>query len=256
MLIDTHAHLDDKRFERDRRQVIEQCISDGVVCIINAGSSISSSIKSVKLAAEYPLIYAAVGVHPHDAKTWDENSGQLLKAFAQKEKVVAIGEIGLDYHYDFSPRDRQKEVFREQLNLARDMKLPVVIHDRESHGDILRILKEERAWEIGGVMHCFSGSKDTARECMDMNFHISLAGPVTFENARKAREVAEYVPLDRILIETDCPYLTPVPHRGKRNYPGYVRFVAQEICRLKGIEHEELMVEVARSVKNVFNIDL
>jgi TatD DNase family protein len=256
MLIDTHAHLNDRRFERDRKEVIRQCIDDGVVCVINAGSNISSSIKSIGLAGEYSFIYATVGIHPHDAKTADENSVELLRSLAKKDKVVAVGEIGLDYHYDFSPRDRQKKVFRDQLNLARELKMPVVIHDRESHGDILKILKEEKASEIGGVMHCFSGSKEVARECMDMDFYISIAGPVTFENAWRAKEVAEYIPLDRILIETDCPYLTPVPHRGKRNYPGYVKYVAEEICRIKGIEFDQLMEAVAANTKKIFNISL
>jgi TatD DNase family protein len=256
MLIDTHAHLNDRRFERDRKEVIRQCIDDGVVCVINAGSNISSSIKSIGLAGEYSFIYATVGIHPHDAKTADENSVELLRSLAKKDKVVALGEIGLDYHYDFSPRDRQKKVFRDQLNLARELKMPVVIHDRESHGDILKILKEEKASEIGGVMHCFSGSKEVARECMDMDFYISIAGPVTFENAWRAKEVAEYIPLDRILIETDCPYLTPVPHRGKRNYPGYVKYVAEEICRIKGIEFDQLMEAVAANTKKIFNISL
>ncbi len=255
MLIDTHAHLDDRRFDRDRKQIIEQCREEGVLCIINAGVNVSSSIKSINLASRYPFIYAAVGIHPHDARTMDGNSVEILGSLARKDKVVAIGEIGLDYHYDFSPRDRQKAAFRQQLNLARDMKLPVVIHDREAHGDIIKILKEEKASEIGGVMHCFSGSRETARECMDMNFFISFAGPVTFHNARKAREAVAYVPLDRMLLETDCPYLTPVPYRGKRNYPGNVKYVAEEISRIKGISTEELMDAVAANTGKLFGID-
>lgn len=255
MLIDTHAHLNDKRFDRDREQVIYQCRDEGVVCIINAGTDVSSSIKSISLAGKYSFIYATVGVHPHDAKTMDENSIEVLSALARKDKVVAIGEIGLDYHYDFSPREQQKEAFRKQLNLARELNLPVVIHDREAHGDIMEILREENACEIGGVMHCFSGSKEMARECMDMNFYISFAGPVTFSNARKAKEIAEYVPIDRILIETDCPYLTPVPHRGKRNYPGNVKYVSEEIARIKGLDVEELLEAVAVNTKTLFNVN-
>jgi TatD DNase family protein len=256
MLIDTHAHLNDSRFDRDREQVIDRCMDDGLVCIINAGSDISSSIKSIDLARRYGPIYATVGIHPHDAKTADQNSIDILRPLARKEKVVAVGEIGLDYHYDFSPREQQKKVFRDQLGLAREMKLPVVIHDREAHNDTVRILKEERASDIGGVMHCFSGSKEMAKECMDMGFYISIAGPVTFDNARRAKEVARYIPLDKLLIETDSPYLTPVPFRGKRNYPGYVRYVAEEICRLKGIELDALIEQVAVNVKKLFNIDL
>lgn len=254
MLIDTHAHLDDRRFDRDRDQIIRQCKKEGVVCIINAGADISSSVKSISLASEYSFIYATVGIHPHDAKGMDDNSVEVLRSLAKKERVVAIGEIGLDYHYNFSPREQQKKAFREQLNLARELKLPVVIHDRESHGDILTILKEEKAYEIGGVMHCFSGSKEMAREFINMNFYISFAGPVTFHNARRVKEVAEYVPLDRLLVETDCPYLTPVPNRGKRNYPANVKYIAEEISRIKNVSTEELWNSVASNTKKLFNI--
>jgi len=255
MLIDTHAHLDDKRFDGDRAQVINQCRDEGIICIINVGADISSSVKSITLAGKHSFIYAVVGVHPHDARTMDDNSIEVLRSLVRKDKVVAIGEIGLDYHYDFSPREQQKTAFRQQLMLARGLKLPVVIHDREAHGDILEILREGKASEIGGVMHCFSGSKEMARECIDMNFFISFAGPVTFHNARKVKEAAEYVPLDRILIETDCPYLTPVPHRGKRNYPGNVKYVAEQVSRIKNISVEELMEAVAVNTKKLFNID-
>jgi TatD DNase family protein len=255
LLIDTHAHLDDKRFDGDREEVINRCVEEGVVCIINAGSDLSSSIKAISLAEKHSIIYAAVGIHPHEAKTADKNTTELLRSLAGKEKVVAIGETGLDYHYDFSPREKQKEVFRQQIALAREMKLPIVVHDRESHGDILQILKEEKAWEVGGVMHCFSGSRETAKECMDMNFFISFAGPVTFDNARRAKEVAAYVPLDRLLTETDCPYLTPVPFRGKRNYPGYVKYVAEEICRIKDLDPGRLAECVLENTARLFGID-
>lgn len=256
MLVDTHAHLDDKRFDNDREEVIKRCVEEGVVCIINAGSSLSSSIKAVSLAAEHSIIYATVGIHPHDAKTADGYTTELLRSLAGKDKVVAIGEIGLDYHYDFSPRDKQQQVFREQIGLARELKLPIVVHDREAHGDILKILKEERAVEVGGVMHCFSGSKETAKECMDMDFFISFAGPVTFDNAKRAKEVASYVPVDRLLTETDCPFLTPVPLRGRRNYPGNVKFVVEEICRIKNLERERLLETVVDNTIKLFGIDI
>jgi TatD DNase family protein len=162
----------------------------------------------------------------------------------------------LDYHYDFSPRDKQKQVFREQIGLARELKLPIVVHDREAHGDILKILKQEKAGEVGGVMHCFSGSRETAKECMDMNFFISFAGPITFGNARRAKEVASYVPMDRLLVETDCPYLTPVPLRGKRNYPGNVKFVVEEICDIKDLAREQLLEAVLDNTKKLFGIDI
>jgi TatD DNase family protein len=256
MLVDTHAHLDDKRFDDDREEVIKRCVDEGMVCIINAGSNLSSSIKSIALADKHTIIYAAVGIHPHDAKTADDNTVELLRLLAGKQKVVAIGEIGLDYHYDFSPREKQKQVFREQIGLARELKLPIVIHDRQAHEDTLKVLKEERAWETGGVMHCFSGSREMAKECMDMNFLISFAGPVTFDNARRAKEVADYVPVQRLLVETDCPYLAPVPLRGKRNYPGNVRYVAKEISRIKGLNSDRLLETVLDNTKRLFNIDI
>ncbi len=256
MLIDTHAHLDDKKFDGDREQIINKCVEEGVICIINAGSNLSSSIKSIALAEEHSIIFAAVGIHPHDAKTADNYTVKLLRSLAGRKKVVAIGEIGLDYHYDFSPRERQKQVFREQICLAKKLRLPVIIHDRESRGDMLQILKEEKAWEVGGVMHCFSGSRETAKKCMDMNFFISFAGPVTFDNARKTREVAAYVPVDRLLIETDCPYLAPVPHRGKRNYPGNVRHIADEISRIKKLKGDSLLEFVLDNTRRLFNIDV
>jgi len=256
VLVDTHAHLDDKKFDDDREEVIQRCVEEGVVCIINAGSNLSSSIKAISLAAEHPIIYAAVGIHPHDAKTADNYSTEILCSLAVRDKVVAIGEIGLDYHYDFSPRDKQKQVFREQIGLARELKLPIVVHDREAHGDILKILKQEKAGEVGGVMHCFSGSRETAKECMDMNFFISFAGPITFGNARRAKEVASYVPMDRLLVETDCPYLTPVPLRGKRNYPGNVKFVVEEICDIKDLAREQLLEAVLDNTKKLFGIDI
>lgn len=256
MLIDTHAHLDDKRFDNDREDIIKRCIEEGMACIINAGTNMSTSVKAISLAKEHSIIYATIGIHPHEAKTADDYSMELLHSLAGKDKVVAIGEIGLDYHHDFSPRDKQKQVFREQIGLAKELGLPIVIHDREAHGDILKIMKEEKAAEIGGVMHCFSGSKETARECMNMNFFISFAGPVTFENAKKSKEAARYVPADRLLVETDCPYLTPVPFRGKRNYPGNVRFVVDEICRLKALDREQLLETVRYNTKSLFGVDV
>ncbi len=256
MLIDTHAHLDDKRFDGDREQIINQCVEEGMVCIINAGSNLSSSVKSIALAADYPIIYAAVGIHPHDAATADQNTIEVLGALAAKKKVVAIGEIGLDYHYDFSPRELQKQVLADQIGLARELKLPIIIHDRESHRDVVEILKKEKAREVGGVMHCFSGSREMAKECMDMGFYISFAGPVTFDNAKRAREVAGYVPEDRLLIETDCPYLTPAPLRGRRNYPGNVKYIADEIGRIKGLDNDRLMESVLNNTGRLFNIDI
>ncbi|MFZ5353831.1 MAG: TatD family hydrolase [Bacillota bacterium] len=253
-LFDTHAHLDDKRFDEDRDSVIMQCMVDGVSLILNAGSNIDTSVKSVSLAEKYECIYASVGVHPHDASTMDKDSLSILAEMADNPKVVAIGEIGLDYYYDFSPRDIQKQRFIEQIDLARQLKLPVIIHDRDSHGDVMDIFKKTKIEEVGGVLHSFSGSVEMARECLKMGLYISIAGPVTFKNAVKTLEVVKEVPMDMLLIETDSPYLTPVPHRGKRNYPGYVRFVAEKVAELKGISVEEVAQKTLENGKRFFRI--
>lgn len=255
MLFDTHAHLDDDRFDKDRDAVIKQCIEEGVSLILNAGSNMATSVKSISLAKQYDIIYAAVGVHPHDASTMDEDSIEVLRNLAVHKKVKAIGEIGLDYHYDFSPRDVQKQRFVEQIDLARQLKLPVIVHDRESHNDVMEIFKKTNVKEVGGVLHSFSGSVEMAGECLKLGLYLSISGPVTFANAKKTVEVVREVPLDMLLIETDSPYLTPVPHRGKRNYPGYVRFVAEKIAEIKGIPFEEVTQKTMENGKRLFNIE-
>ncbi|HOS69337.1 MAG TPA: TatD family hydrolase [Bacillota bacterium] len=254
MLFDTHAHLDDDRFDKDRDETIMQCQRDGVELILNAGSNIETSVKAIALAKKYEFIYAAVGVHPHDAAEMDEETAGVLAALAGNKKVRAIGEIGLDYHYDFSPRDVQKQRFVEQIDLARQLKLPVIVHDREAHGDVMDIFKKTRIKEVGGVLHSFSGSAEMALECIKLGLYISISGPVTFENARKTVEAVKQVPLDMLLIETDSPYLTPVPYRGKRNYPGYVRFVAEKIAEIKGISFEEVARQTLENGKRLFRI--
>jgi TatD DNase family protein len=254
MLFDTHAHLDDDRFDKDRDETIMQCQRDGVELILNAGSNIETSVKAIALAKKYEFIYAAVGVHPHDAAEMDEETAGVLAALAGNKKVRAIGEIGLDYHYDFSPRDVQKQRFVEQIDLARQLKLPVIVHDREAHGDVMDIFKKTRIKGVGGVLHSFSGSAEMALECIKLGLYISISGPVTFENARKTVEAVKQVPLDMLLIETDSPYLTPVPYRGKRNYPGYVRFVAEKIAEIKGISFEEVARQTLENGKRLFRI--
>jgi TatD DNase family protein len=254
MLFDTHAHLDDDRFDKDRDETIMQCQRDGVELILNAGSNIETSVKAIALAKKYEFIYAAVGVHPHDAAEMDEETAGVLAALAGNKKVRAIGEIGLDYHYDFSPRDVQKQRFVEQIDLARQLKLPVIVHDREAHGEVMDIFKKTRIKEVGGVLHSFSGSAEMALECIKLGLYISISGPVTFENARKTVEAVKQVPLDMLLIETDSPYLTPVPYRGKRNYPGYVRFVAEKIAEIKGISFEEVARQTLENGKRLFRI--
>ncbi|MGE5677118.1 MAG: TatD family hydrolase [Pseudomonadota bacterium] len=254
MLFDTHAHLDDERFDEDRDAVIAQCRQDGVDLILNAGSNMETSVRSIALAGKYDFIYAAVGVHPHDASQMDQGTAGALAALAENRKVRAIGEIGLDYHYDLSPRDVQQKRFIEQIDLARQLKLPIIVHDREAHGDVMDIFKKSRIKEVGGVLHSFSGSAEMAQECLRMGLYLSISGPVTFNNAKKTVEAVRDIPLDMLLIETDSTYLTPVPHRGKRNYPGYVRFVAEKIAEIKGITFEEVARKTMENGKRLFGI--
>jgi TatD DNase family protein len=205
---------------------------------------------------KYDFIYGSVGLHPHDAKDGDDRTLTELKRMAQHPKIVALGEMGLDYYWNHSPHEVQKEVFRKQIALAKELKLPIIIHDRDAHQDILNIVKEEGAKEVGGIFHCYSGSWPMAREVMKLGFYISLAGPVTFHNAQKPKEVAKEVPLDYLLIETDCPYLAPVPYRGKRNEPLYVAKVAEMIAEVKGIPVEKVAEATKENGKRVFRIKL
>ncbi|OGO77527.1 MAG: hydrolase TatD [Clostridiales bacterium GWB2_37_7] len=254
MLFDTHAHLDDGRFDEDRKPVLEQCKAEGVELILNAASDVRSSLKSIALAEEYDFIYASVGVHPHDAKSMDNKTIDVLRDLSSNPKVKAIGEIGLDYHYDFSPREVQKQRFMEQIDLAKQLKLPIIVHDRESHGDIIEIFKNMNVKGMGGVLHSFSGSVEMARECLKLGFYLSISGPITFKNNIKTVEVVREIPLDMLLIETDSPYLTPVPYRGQRNYPGYVRYVAEKIAEIKGIDFEEVAQKTLENGKKLFGI--
>lgn len=257
MYFDTHAHLNDKQFKDDLEQVIEQSVAQGVSLIVNVGITLASSRRSIDLAKKYPPIYASVGIHPHDAKSMkNEEDWTELERLAQNPKVVALGEMGLDYYRNFSEPKVQQAVFRRQLSLAKKLGLPVIIHDREAHQDILDALTAEvsSTGELTGVLHCFSGSWEMAQKCLDLGFYISLAGPVTYSNAVKPKEVAKKVPLDRLFIETDCPYLTPHPHRGKRNYPGLVKLVATEIASLRKITVEEVAQATKENGERLFRI--
>ena len=253
MLADSHAHIDDERFDADRDEVVARALAAGVSLIVNIGADMASSARSVALAEKYPGIYAAVGMHPHDSQDMKENDYRQLEQWANHPKVVAIGEIGLDYHYDLSPRSVQKEVFLRQLDVARKTGKPFIIHEREAHADMLDIIRYA-ARGLNGVFHCFSGSVETAREYLKMGFYISVAGPVTFPKSVKTKEVAKAVPLDRLLVETDSPYLTPQPFRGKRNEPAYVRLVAEEIANLRDISLAELAEATTANVRRLFNI--
>lgn len=254
MLFDSHAHLDDERFDDDREKVINSLKENGVDLIVDPGADISSSVQAVNLSKEYENIYAAVGVHPHSAKDMNEDTLKILKALSKNDKVVAIGEIGLDYHYDNSPRDVQKKWFKEQIKLAKELNLPIIIHTREAQKDTFDIVKEEYDENLRGVLHCYSGSLEMARKYLDMGFYISFAGPITFKNSKVPKQVAKEVPLDKLLVETDCPYLTPEPHRGKRNEPLYVRYVASTIAELKGITFEEVARRTKENAIRFFEI--
>lgn len=254
MLFDTHAHLDDERFKEDFNDVLDKIKAAGVDFVVNPGYDIPSSENAVQLSEKYDFIYAAVGVHPHDADSLTEEGIEKIKELSKSKKVVAIGEIGLDYYYDLSERDIQKKWFARQMELALEVKKPVIIHDRDAHKDTMDILKANGIKKTGGVLHCFSGSTQMAREALDLGMYISFAGPVTFKNARKLVEVAEYVPLDKMFIETDSPYLTPVPKRGERNDSSNVRYVAEKISEIKNIPFEEVCRVTKENALSFFGI--
>lgn len=253
MLFDSHCHIDDNRFEGDREEVIRRAETSGVTGLINVGADLASSARSVGLAEKYAGIYAAAGFHPHDAKDARDEHFEQIYNWTKQPKVVAVGEIGLDYYYNHSAKEVQQAVFIRQLDLARQAGKPVIIHDRDAHGDILSIIKKE-GQGLTGVFHCFSGSLEMAHEVIKLGYYVSIAGPVTFPNAAKLKEVARTVPLDRLLVETDSPYLTPHPYRGRRNEPAYVRYVAEEVARLRGMALEDFAAATTENVKRLFNI--
>ena len=255
MLFDTHAHLDDKRFDKDRGELIRGLPDRGVFRVICPGIDVESSERCIELSERYDIVYAGVGIHPHEAGSAGEDYLESLRSMAAHKKVVAIGEIGLDYYYDFSPREVQKKIFTEQIGLASEVGLPIIVHNRESHKDVLDILRSNKDMLVGGVMHCYSGSWDMAKLFLDLGLYISLGGPVTFKNAKRPIEIAENIPLDRLLIETDSPYLTPVPHRGKRNDPGLVGLVAEKIAMIRGISLDEVRRITFENATSLFKTD-
>lgn len=255
MLFDTHVHLNDSQYAQDLEVVIQNAKEAGVSNMVVVGFDRPTITKAMELVETYEFLYASVGWHPVDAIDMTEQDLAWIEQLAKHPKVVALGEMGLDYHWDKSPKYIQKDVFRKQIRLAKKVKLPIIIHNREATQDIVDILKEEDAKEVGGIMHCFSGSTEVAKECIDMNFFISLGGPVTFKNAKKPKEVASEIPLSHLLIETDCPYLAPHPYRGKRNEPAYVKLVAEQIAMIKGIPLEEVAKITNRNAKRLFGID-
>lgn len=254
MLIDTHVHLNAEQYEEDLDEVINRALESGVEKMVVVGFDRKTITKAMELADQHPFIYAVVGWHPVDAIDCTEEDLAWIESLAAHPKVVGIGETGLDYHWDKSPKDVQQDLFRKQIRLAQKVDLPVIIHNRDATGDVVRILKEEEAEKTGGIMHCFGGSVETARECIDLNFMISLGGPVTFKNARMPKEVATEIPLDYLLIETDAPYLAPHPNRGKRNEPAWVVLVAEEIARLKNLSVKEVAARTTENALKVFKL--
>ena len=255
MLFDSHAHLNDERFDEDREELIRLLRQRDVDLVVNPGADMDTSKTAIELANNYDFIYAAVGVHPHDVEDMTESDiDQLRKWAVENKKVVAIGEIGLDYYYDNSPRDLQKKWFIRQIELANELGLPFIVHDRDAHGDTFDIIKKYKAPETGCVLHCYSGEIELAREYIKLGCYISIPGTVTFKNNRKTVDVAKNIPLEWMLIETDSPYMAPVPNRGKRNDPSMVRYVAEKIALERGIGYEEVCSITKENAKRLFGI--
>ena len=250
-IFDTHAHYDDECFDEDRFELLDEMLASNVSGIINCGCTVESSKTSITFAEKYPQIYAAVGIHPQNAAEESADALEKIEQLAKHEKVVAIGEIGLDYHYDYTPKDMQIEYFEKQILLAKKLDLPVIVHDREAHQDCVEMLLKHKP---GGVMHCFSGSVETAKQLTDIGFYIGLGGSVTFKNAKKPAEVAASIDLDRLLLETDCPYMTPVPFRGRRNNSSLIIHTAEKIAELRGITAQEVIDTARENTYRLFNI--
>ncbi|MBQ3499339.1 MAG: TatD family hydrolase [Clostridia bacterium] len=250
-IVDTHAHYDDECFDEDRFELLDEMLASGVCGIINCGCTAKSSETSIDFAEKYAQMYAAVGIHPQNAAEESAYALQKIEQLAKHERVVAIGEIGLDYHYDYTPKDMQIEYFEKQILLAKKLDLPVIVHDREAHQDCVEMLLRHKP---RGVMHCFSGSVETAKQLTDIGFYIGLGGSVTFKNAKKPAEVAASIDLSRLLLETDCPYMTPVPFRGRRNNSALIAHTAEKIAELRGITAQEIIDVARENAHRLFNI--
>lgn len=252
MYFDTHAHYDSSKFDADRDAVLRALPESGVTLVVDPGDNAERSRRAVELAQQYPHVYAAVGWHPEEAENWDENSLPAIRELAKQPKVCAIGEIGLDYYWDTTYRERQKEMFRAQIELALELDLPVIVHDREAHGDSLEIVRDYPA--LRGVFHCFSGSVEMARELLRRGWYLGFDGPITYKNAARAPEVIRICPMERILLETDSPYLAPVPNRGKRNDSRNLPYIAATVARIKDMPVEAVAAQTMENGKKLFGI--
>lgn len=255
MLIDSHAHLEMPEFRKDLIEVLQRAKDSGVEYIFTVGTEKKDWKRALEIAQSHSSVYAILGVHPHNAKEIEDGTYPILKRLCQNEKVKAYGEIGLDFFRDHSPRDIQRQRFREQIHLARELKLPIVVHDRDAHRETQEILKSEKAGENGGIIHCFSGDEGMAKACIDMGFYISIPGSITYKNAGPFHDLVKRLPLESLLIETDAPFLTPVPFRGKRNEPGYVRYTAERIAEIKKIPFEKVAEVTSQNALKVFKLN-
>ena len=253
MIFDTHAHYDDEQFDADREELLDSMAEQGVGTIVNVSASYPSCEQVTEMVQKYPFMYAAVGVHPDHVGDLNEETFARMKKLFANDKVIAVGEIGLDYYWDNESHDLQKAWFIRQLELARELDLPVLIHSREAAADTMDIMKEH-AEGMSGVIHCYSYSKEMAREYVKMGFYIGVGGVVTFKNARKLKETVAEIPLTSIVLETDCPYLAPKPNRGKRNNSAYIRYVAEEIARIKGITYEEVVAQTEENARKMYRL--
>jgi len=254
MLVDSHAHLEMPDFKRDLEQVIRRAKESGVGYIFTVGTEKKDWKRALEIADSHPSIYAILGVHPHNAKEIDDQTYPTLRELCRSGKVKAYGEIGLDFFRNLSPRDIQLKGFREQIALAKEVGLPIVVHDREAHQETLEILKSEKVEECGGIIHCFSGDYEMAKACIDMGFHISIPGSITFKNAEGFREIVKRIPLESLLVETDAPFITPEPFRGKRNEPSYVRYTAQKVAEIKKVSFERVAEVTTENALRVYRL--
>lgn len=254
MLVDTHAHLDDLKYENDRDEVVSRAEQYGVTRIISMGDTMAASLNAIKIAEKYDGVFAGAGVHPQEALSLLDGDYDRLAQLMTLPKVKVLGEIGLDYYYENASREKQQEIFIRQLDVARQMHMPVSIHDRDAHGDTMAILKKEGKGLTGSI-HCFSGSWEMAKELLKMGWYLGVDGPLTFKNAAKLPEIIAKIPLDRLLLETDSPYLAPVPKRGRRNEPAYVKYIAEKVAEVRGISFDEVALQTTRNAVELFNLD-